>query len=230
MSAKLHALVVAFGFGLLPVLAFAQSDRRTQRVTFKEGSATIKGHVKGYEYADYVFPAGGGESLKVSLKTNKTSNYFNLLSPGVTDEAFFVGSISGSDYEGIAPTSGDYTARVYLMRSSARRGTIANYTLTIALGQKSATDKKGLDYADGLTGGPDYWEVTGVGDGDTLSLRKEPSPRARLMVQFANGTVLRNLGCKNTRGQKWCRVERPDDPSMRGWVNGRYLRESDRPK
>jgi hypothetical protein len=215
---------------LLPALAFAQSEHRTQRVTFKDGHATIKGRIKGYEYVDYVFPAGAAESSKVSLETNKSSNYFNLLAPGETEVAFFVGSTSGNKYEGVAPTSGDYKARVYLMRNSARRGTIANYMLTIVLGQESATNEKGPDYADGLTGGPDHWEVTGVGAGDALSLRKEPSPRAELVVQVANGTVLRNLGCKNTRGQRWCRVERLDDPSMRGWVNGRYLRESAGPR
>lgn len=209
----------------LPALSFAQSEHQTQHVTFKDGRAAMRGHIKGYHYVDYLFPAGAGESLSVTLETNNDINYFNLLAPGETEAAFFIGSTSGNHYEGAVPASGDYTARVYLMRS-ARRGETAEYSLTIALGQKSATNESGPDYADGLTGGPDYWEVTGIGAGDALSLLKEPSPHAELVARFANGTVLRNLGCKNTRGQKWCRVERPDDPSMHGWVNGHYLRES----
>jgi hypothetical protein len=220
------ALVLTFS----PTLAFAKSEHRTDRVTFKDGRASIKGRIKGYEYVDYVFPASAGESLKVSLKTSKTRNYFNLMAPGETEAAFFIGSINGNFYDGVAPTSGDYTSRVYLMRSSARRGEVANYTLTIFLGETSGTSEKGPDYADGLTGGPDYWEVTGVGAGDALSLHREPSSRARLIMQFGNGAVLRDRGCKNTRGQKWCRVERLDDPSVRGWVSGRYLRESPGPK
>jgi hypothetical protein len=221
---------VAFLLAGLPLLAVAESERRTQRVAFNDGGATIKGRIRGYHYVDYVFPVGASESLKVSLKTNNGANYFNLLAPGETETAFFIGSTRGKNYEGAAPTSGDYTARVYLMRSAARRGETAQYTLTITLGGKGATKEMGPDYADGLTGGPDYWEVTGVGAADTLSLRKEPSPHAHMIGKFANGTVLRNLGCENTRGQRWCRVERPDDPSTRGWVNGRFLRESSGPR
>jgi hypothetical protein len=40
------------------------------------------------------------------------------------------------------------------------------------------------------------------------------------------GSVLRNLGCRMTDGQRWRRVARPDDSGPRGWVAGRYLRES----
>jgi hypothetical protein len=146
-------------------------------VTFKDGRAAMRGHIKGYQYVDYVFSAGAGESLSVTLETNNDINYFNLLAPGETETAFFIGSISGNNHEGAVPASGDYTARVYLMRSAARRGEAAKYTLTIALGQKSTSNENGPDYADGLTGGPDYWEVTGISAGGALSLRKEPSPR-----------------------------------------------------
>jgi hypothetical protein len=217
-----RGIVVALVLTLSPGLVFAQSEQRTQRVAFEAGGATIKGHIKGRQFVDYVFPAGAGESLKVSLKTSNDGNYFNLLAPGETDVAFFIGQNSvGQAYQGVAPTSGDYKARVYLVRSAARRGEAADYTLTIALGATSATNERGPDYADGLTGGPDFWEVTGVAAGDALNLRKEPSPRRTLVARFANGAVLRNLGCKNARGQRWCRVDRPDEPSMRG-VNWQF--------
>jgi hypothetical protein len=229
MFGRLLAVFVAVLLALLPTLAFAR-EGRIQRVAFRDGQAVVKGRIKGYQYVDYVFPVGSGESLKVSLTTDKGANYFNLLAPGETEVAFFVGSTSGDHYEGVAPTSGDYTARVYLMRSAARRGAVANYTLKISVGQASATNEKGPDYADGLTGGPDFWEVTGVAADDALSLRGAPSPQGRLVARFPNGTVLRNLGCKNTRGQRWCRVEQPNAPAMRGWVNGRYLRESGGPR
>jgi hypothetical protein len=153
MLGRSFGFVVAFAFALAPPFATAQSEQPTQRVTFKDGRGVIKGRIKGRQYVDYVFSAGAGEPLKASLRTSNASNYFNLLAPGETEGAFFVGSTSGNSYRGVAPTSGDYTARVYLMRSAARRGEGANYTLTLSLGQTSATDEKGPDFADGLTGG-----------------------------------------------------------------------------
>lgn len=219
---------LALVFASLPALALAQAGH-PQRVAFKAGRTTVSGSIRGDRYVDYVFAAGAGESIAARLTTSNDGAYFNLMAPGESEAAFFIGSTSGNSYAGAAPTSGDYRARVYLMRSAARRGERASYRLTLTLGRTQATHESGPDYADGLTGGPDYWEVTGVGANDALSLRKEPSPRATLLVQFANGTVLRNLGCRNTRGQRWCRVERPDGPAPRGWVNGRYLRESGGP-
>ncbi|WP_295451816.1 SH3 domain-containing protein [uncultured Thiodictyon sp.] len=82
------------------------------------------------------------------------------------------------------------------------------------------------DFADGLAGGPDFWEVTGVARGDTLNLRAGPSPKGRVVAELANGTVMRNLGCKMARGQRWCQIARPNDARAKGWVAGRYLREA----
>jgi hypothetical protein len=220
-------IISAFVLLNLPALVAAKDLARVERVSFSDGRATVNGRIKGYGYVDYVFPAGAGESMRLSLKTNRLSNYFNVLAPGA-EGAMFIGSVSGTDFTGTAPSAGDYTARVYLMRSAARRGTVANYTLAIALGEKSATDAKGPDNADGLTGGPDYWKVVGVADGERLNLRETPSAAARGVADLASGAVVKNLGCRNTRGQTWCEVE--DQARKRGWVKGRYLRESAPPQ
>lgn len=209
----------------LPALAFAQSEHRTQRVTFKDGAATIVGRIKGRQSVDYVFPAGAGESLRVDLRADNSANYFNLLAPGETETAFFIGSMSAEQsYRGVAPVAGDYIARIYLVRSAARRSESSRYTLRIALGETRATDERGPDFADGLKGGPDYWEVTGVPKGDTLKVRAAPSPRAGIVTQVLNTAIMKNHGCKNTRGQRWCRVE--DGAGRKGWANGKYLREA----
>jgi hypothetical protein len=220
-------VISAFVLLNLPALVAAKNLARVERVSFSDGRATVKGRIRGYQSVDYVFPAGAGESMRLSLKTNRLSNYFNVLAPGA-EAAMFIGSVSGTDFAGTAPTAGDYTARVYLMRSAARRGTVANYTLAIALGEKSATDAKGPDYADGLTGGPDYWKVVGVADGERFSLRDRPADAATRVADLARGAVLKNLGCRNTRGQTWCEAE--DQTRKHGWVKGRYLRESAPPQ
>lgn len=211
----------------LPAPAFAADEIHTERVAFKDGRAVIRGAVKGYGANDYVFPVGAGESMKIDMKTNLLSAYFNLTAPGA-QEAAFIGSTSGESYSGIAPVAGDYTVRVYMMRSDARRGKTAKYTLTIALGQKSASDERGPDFADGLAGGPDYWEVTGVPAGDTLKVRATPSPKGKIVTQAVNAAVMKNHGCKLTRGERWCQVE--DGAGRTGWVNGRYLREGAGPR
>lgn len=223
MGIMLRGSLLALGLALLPSLAIGQNASTVQRVTFKDGRATIKGTVKGYATKDYVFPAGAGESIAATLKSSKGGNYFNINPPG-SEEAIFVGSTSGASFSGVAPVAGDYTARVYLMRNEARRGATARYTLTISVGAKGATDERGPDFADGLTGGPDYWEVTGVPKGDTLKVRAAPSPRAGIVTQVLNTAIMKNHGCKNTRGQRWCRVE--DGAGRKGWANGKYLREA----
>jgi len=208
---------------LLSTLAQAQDATSVKRVGFRDGHVSVRGSVTGYETRDYVFPAGAGESIAVSMKSNNGRNYFNLTAPGA-QEALFIGSTSGMSYSGVAPVSGDYTARVYLMRNEARRGAKANYVLNIAVGMKSPAKENGPDFADGLTGGPDYWEVSGVPRGDKLAVRATPSPGGKLITQVVNTAVLKNLGCRNARGQRWCHVE--DGAGRRGWANGGYLRES----
>jgi hypothetical protein len=221
---KPYGLILALA--LIPTLAGAEDAVKVSRVGFRDGLASLRGSVAGYETRDYVFPVGAGESITMRLKSNNGSNYFNLTSPGA-QEALFIGSTSGDSYRGVAPVSGDYTARVYLMRSDARRGAKANYVLTIALGKKSPAKENGPDFADGLAGGPDYWEVTGVPAGDKLSVRATPSPRGRLITRVMNSAVLKNLGGRNVKGQLWRQVE--DGAGRRGWVNGKYLREAASP-
>jgi uncharacterized protein YraI len=82
-------------------------------------------------------------------------------------------------------------------------------------------------FADGDAGGPDWWVVAGVPAGDVLNLRAAPSASAPLVAAFANGEILRNLGCRTEGSSRWCRVERVLGPS--GWVSARYLRESGPP-
>lgn len=217
--------ILLLAFSLLPAFACAQDTPK--RVAFKDGHAVIKGSIKGYAGAEYVFPAGAGESIAIDLQTRSLSTYFNLTAPGAR-EAAFIGSTSGSSYRGVAPVAGDYTVQVYMMRNAARRGLTAHYTLTINLGQKAASNERGPDFADGLSGGPDYWEVTGVPAGDTLKVRAAASPKGKVVTQVLNTAVMKNKGCKLTRGQRWCRVE--DGAGRTGWVNGKYLREGAGPQ
>ena len=136
MPSRRHVTsVLAFTLALLsPLPALAQASK-SQRVQFKPGasSATIEGTIKGDQDIDYVVGAKQGQSMNVSLATKHGSTYFNLLAPGETNVAFFIGSTSGNQYEGTLPASGDYRIRVYMMRSAARRNEVANYRLEISI-------------------------------------------------------------------------------------------------
>jgi len=118
----------------VPLPADAASRIETKRIAFAKGasSASVKGSIRGDRIVDYTLGARAGQSMSVALKTSNPSNYFNVLPPG-SETALFVGSTSGNEWAGVLPADGEYTVRVYLMRSAARRNESASYTLTTAI-------------------------------------------------------------------------------------------------
>ena len=53
--------------------------------------------------------------MTVDFKASKSAAYFNVLPPGSSGEAIFVGSSAGNHFIGELPSDGDYILRVYLM-------------------------------------------------------------------------------------------------------------------
>ena len=115
--------------------AFAADGIESRPLQFTKGasSATVKGSLKADKTIDYKMRAKAGQAMSVTLKTDNSANYFNVLPPGSTGEAIFVGSTSGNEWTAPLPADGEYTVRVYLMRSAARRNETANYTLTVGI-------------------------------------------------------------------------------------------------
>lgn len=116
-------------------------------VQFAKGasSATMKGAIKGEQYRDYVVNARAGQSMTVTLVNPDGRAYFNVMAPGSTGEAVFIGSTEGNSFKGAVPGTGANTVRVYQMRATGRRGEVANYTLTVGVSGKGAaasTDAK----------------------------------------------------------------------------------------
>jgi hypothetical protein len=123
------ALVAAFALSA-PSLAQQQTQ-----VTFPRGqsSATLKGSIKGDQYRDYLVNARAGQTMNVTLTNPDGRAFFNVLPPGSTGEAVFIGSTSGNSFSGPVPGTGNTTIRVYQMRATGRRGEVASYTLTIGV-------------------------------------------------------------------------------------------------
>ncbi|MEK7881429.1 hypothetical protein [Methyloversatilis sp. NSM2] len=129
---------------LLPASAWAADTIESIPVRFAKGasSATLTGTLKGDRIVDYRLRARAGQTLSVRLETGHTANYFNVLPPGSRDEAIFIGSTQGTEWTGQLASDGEYTVRVYLMRSAARRNETARYALTVGItvsGQSAAS-------------------------------------------------------------------------------------------
>jgi hypothetical protein len=123
-------LLFLAGFG-----AMAADGIEKRAVQFANGasSATARGAIKGDKTIDYALRAKAGQAMSVTLKASNTANYFNVLPPGSSGEAIFIGSTEGNEWKGVLPADGEYRIRVYLMPSAARRGESSNYSLTMGV-------------------------------------------------------------------------------------------------
>jgi hypothetical protein len=128
-------LDISFAAILWAGIAAAQTVP-SQRVAFKPGTSSLvlQGNLDGQKSdRDYIINAKAGQTLDVVLTTSSSSVYFNVLPPG-SPTALVNPSVTGqSSWTGTLPTDGDYTVRVYMMRSASRKGYKASYTLKIEI-------------------------------------------------------------------------------------------------
>ena len=110
--------------------------------------AVVAGVIEGSDIIDYQVSGERGQVLSVDLNARSGSAYFNVL-PDNSETALFIGATEGEVADVSLPGPGDYRIRVYQMRSAARRGERSEFSLGVSLGAP--------EYADGLSGGPDYW-------------------------------------------------------------------------
>lgn len=165
---------------------------RTETVTLSGNPprSIQRGTIRGYQSLDYRVTLAAGQRLRVGMRTTNRSSYFNL-KPANSEEAIHNGSVAGNAFDEPVANAGDYVIQVYLMRNAARRNETARYTLTI---ESPNAAKPKPDFADGLAGGPDFWQVNGLGKGGRLGVRSEPRSGASRIARLENGTVARNLG------------------------------------
>lgn len=204
----------------MPIEGLAQTIREQRLdVTTATTPVLIEDRITGEAIIDYMVRGQQSQILSVDMLASNASAYFNILTTG-SDTALFIGSTNGNVADVHLPETGDYTIRVYLMRSAARRTETADYSLTVGIGTP--------DFADGLAGGPDFWQVAGVAGGDALNIRDGPSTRYAVTGKLRNGAVLQNRGCRMSGDERWCRI-RTVGSGVAGWVAGRYLMESSPP-
>jgi hypothetical protein len=132
MRNLLSCLAVALAMVLAP--AFAQRDIVKHPVQFAKGKSgtTIKGSITGDQTVDYTLRAAAGQTMSVKLSGGSTV-YHNVLPPGSTGEALFVGSRDGDTSTTALPAGGEYTIRVYQMGHAKSSGKRSNFKLDVAI-------------------------------------------------------------------------------------------------
>lgn len=114
-------------------LAAADSLAAIRLIQVEPGKeTTVRGQIKGYGGSDYIVGLKAGDTLAVEFRSDSRSAYFNILPPG-SEAAVFNGASEGGSAIVVVRSSGPYVVRVYLMRSAARRGEKAAFTLTIRI-------------------------------------------------------------------------------------------------
>jgi hypothetical protein len=114
--------------------SFAQSDIVRHPVQFAKGKsgATIKGSLTGNQTVDYTLRAAAAQTMTVKLSGGASVN-FNVLPPGNTGEALFIGSRDGTRSTTTLPASAEYTIRIYQMGHAKSSGQRSNFTLDVAI-------------------------------------------------------------------------------------------------
>lgn len=192
----LSLLVAGIAATALPISA---QQVRAEVVDAAAASAgvVLTGEVRGGDSAEYMVSGVEGQILSVDLLSTKGALNFNIAPKGAA-EALFMGETSGTVADVRLPATGDYVVQVYLMRSAARRDEEADFTLGIGLA--------GGDFADGLAGGPDWWQVSLQQDGGSLNIHAGPAARYPVISTAVNGEVAQHRGCRMTGPDRWCSV------------------------
>lgn len=221
-----HARTACLLLLLLAPCTASAGNIQSRPVHFDKGasSATIEGSVVGDSIIDYTLGARAGQTMTVSLKTDNASNYFNVLPPGSTDVAVFVGSTGGNEWNGTLTADGQHTVRVYLMRNAARRKESAHYTLKVAITGKPAAAALGAAPASDVKVKGTKYHATGtvacsMGDAAPGSAQCEfgvirgSAGNAEVHVTPPGGLerVLTFLGDKVTAPGEQVKVERQGD-------------------
>jgi hypothetical protein len=129
---KKCALTAVFLTALVLLGSANQVGAQTRaRVRFARGasSATLRGRVTGYKYADYIIGVRAGQTLKLKLETGGSAE-FVLFAPSGEN---INGGIDGIQFTVETEFTGDYKIRVLQPRAFARRHNASNYTLRISI-------------------------------------------------------------------------------------------------
>lgn len=128
-------ITVIFCSFLFVVSASAQTK---VPVKFANGlsETTVHGRLTGFRYVDYMVAAKGGQTLSVKLSASNENSQFYIYDKAMIP---LEGSAGFGDFSGILPADGNYTIRVLLPRSAARRkGAATKFSVKIEIKQEKS--------------------------------------------------------------------------------------------
>ena len=133
VKAVLVSVLAILTVAVVPVSA--QSDIRYQEVRFEKGSSgtILTDRISSFQVVKYQLRARAGQVMVVDFAPANLSAHFDVLPPGSSKFAMFVGSESGNHFSSLLPTDGVYTLRVYLTGDAVKRYEPAEYTLDVKI-------------------------------------------------------------------------------------------------
>lgn len=96
------------------------------------GTQTVKGRVVGYKGPAYAVALAAGQTLQVTFDSRVNAAYFGVHDAAAPQPALFSGETQGRSASVTATKPTTYVIWPYLMRSVARRGTPADFTMTVS--------------------------------------------------------------------------------------------------
>jgi len=121
---------------LLSAPALAQ-DRVQVQFAPGDYGVTVSNVIIGDAYIDYMLGARAGQKMFVELTVDDSNGhgtvYFNILPPGSTGEAIYVGSRDGNSTTVTLPADGDYAIRVYQMGNDADTGKTSGFHIDLSI-------------------------------------------------------------------------------------------------
>ncbi len=127
----------------------------------------------------------------------------------------------GTVFVGRLQESGVYTITVFQDSAAADRSFQSTFALALSL----STPVQGGEALNPRVRQPGaYVTVFGLGGGGALPLRRLPNANAQVMHRVEGGQRLLLRQCRMAAGEEWCFVTSQGTLDVRGWANGRHLR------
>lgn len=104
----------------------------SERIHFDKGADSTTFTASLGEGHDYVLSAKAGQILTVALQ-GPSDVYFNVMPPSSQDALVNTSITGDARWTSSLKQDGDYTVRVYQMRSASRQGKDPTFTITLAV-------------------------------------------------------------------------------------------------